>query len=341
MCPPATAGCSARRRGEDQARHAPGRERCIPEDREGRDRRARAGEGRRHRRSRDREGVARGRAVVDRVRRFTTVACYEAGRSRSRCRRTSCCSRKVRRQTARKKSPRSRITLFDAATRIPRARPRALFFDTQSGRASPALDQLVVRGDAVTKATGDDPNVVEMDAMDVDEWDRDRHTPRAHDANLAALVKQSATTDEPTLTTSATTPRAATAKPAGTGAGRATPARVPTSQPVPQRALDGGTHPRRRLGRRGEAAGAAEYVAEHGAHTSAIPIVQPEQAAAVPPRTAALPAMQAVADCHRAREAAGGARSCSRSPMRRPPLRRGYRPPRIDEIRRRSPRRPR
>ena len=32
---------------------------------------------------------------------------------------------------------------------------------------------------------GAEQTVVEMDAIDIDEWDRDRHTPRAHDINLA------------------------------------------------------------------------------------------------------------------------------------------------------------
>lgn len=32
--------------------------------------------------------------------------------------------------------------------------------------------------------------IVEIEAIGLEEWDRDRHTPRAIDENLAALVKQ-------------------------------------------------------------------------------------------------------------------------------------------------------
>ena len=34
--------------------------------------------------------------------------------------------------------------------------------------------------------------LVEMEAMDLEEWEKDQHTPQAPDAKLAALVKQSA-----------------------------------------------------------------------------------------------------------------------------------------------------
>ena len=43
----------------------------------------------------------------------------------------------------------------------------------------------------MTARDNESTNVVEMDAIDIDEWDRDRHTPRAHDTNLAELVRQS------------------------------------------------------------------------------------------------------------------------------------------------------
>jgi len=47
----------------------------------------------------------------------------------------------------------------------------------------------------VPSREGDD--VVEMDAMDVREWEQGQRTPQASDANLAALVKQSAKAQEP------------------------------------------------------------------------------------------------------------------------------------------------
>ena len=144
----------------------------------------------------------------------------------------------------------------------------------------------------MTKATGDEPNVVEIDAMDVDEWDRDRHTPRAHDANLAALVKQSASTDEPKRTTSATTPRPPTAKPAG--AERATPARVPTSQLVPERASTAPPVDDEGWEDAAKPAEPPKTSQNTVRRTSAIPIMQPEQAAVAPPqKTAVLSAMRA------------------------------------------------
>src|SRR5436309_11904949 len=40
-------------------------------------------------------------------------------------------------------------------------------------------------------------DVVEIDAVDMVEWDRDRHTPQASDQKVAELVKKSAETDKP------------------------------------------------------------------------------------------------------------------------------------------------
>ncbi len=41
--------------------------------------------------------------------------------------------------------------------------------------------------------SGEESEVVEIDAIAVEEWEHDQHTPMANDTNLAALVKQSAT----------------------------------------------------------------------------------------------------------------------------------------------------
>ena len=49
--------------------------------------------------------------------------------------------------------------------------------------------------------------VVEMDAMDVHEWEQGQRTPQASDANLAALVKQSANSSGP-VTDGSTAPTA-------------------------------------------------------------------------------------------------------------------------------------
>ncbi|HTR51867.1 MAG TPA: hypothetical protein VMJ10_14225, partial [Kofleriaceae bacterium] len=89
-----------------------------------------------------------------------------------------------------------------------------------------------------------DAAVVEIDAMDVAEWERDKHTPLAPTEGLAELVKKSADVSGPVkakakadptpaprkTATIATVPRAKTANPA---AGAQAP-RSPT--PAPARA---------------------------------------------------------------------------------------------------------
>jgi hypothetical protein len=45
----------------------------------------------------------------------------------------------------------------------------------------------------MTSKGGESPGVLEIDAIGVDEWEHEQHTPRAMDENLAALVKQSTT----------------------------------------------------------------------------------------------------------------------------------------------------
>src|ERR1700733_9252728 len=67
----------------------------------------------------------------------------------------------------------------------------------------------------MSRADGEEKtDIVEIEAMDVDEWDRDRHTPRAHDKNIAELLKQSTASESPPpmpvpvkRVTAATTPR--------------------------------------------------------------------------------------------------------------------------------------
>ena len=51
----------------------------------------------------------------------------------------------------------------------------------------------------MTRRTPADDGVVEMDAMDVREWEAGQRTPQASDANLAALVKQSAHASGPVV----------------------------------------------------------------------------------------------------------------------------------------------
>nr|MDQ3297442.1 hypothetical protein [Myxococcota bacterium] len=46
----------------------------------------------------------------------------------------------------------------------------------------------------MTKPAGPDERVVEMDAMDEAEWERDIHTPQASDGQLQGLVRQMAST---------------------------------------------------------------------------------------------------------------------------------------------------
>ena len=121
-------------------------------------------------------------------------------------------------------------------------------------------------------------DVVEMDAMDVDDWDRDRHTPVASDGNLAALVKQSAVDEsKPTAKPGARLPRQT----------------VPTPKPVLETlqtsskiapVLDEGWDD----GAKVESPKTSQNTVRR---TSAIPIVQP--APSTPRRTAALPSVTA------------------------------------------------
>ena len=84
------------------------------------------------------------------------------------------------------------------------------------------------RGDAVTKKSPDEEaSVVELDAMDVAEWEQDQHTPVASDEKLADLVKQ--TTEGPPAA-----PRTSTRAGASAGATSAnTVVRQPTATAAP------------------------------------------------------------------------------------------------------------
>jgi hypothetical protein len=90
---------------------------------------------------------------------------------------------------------------------------------------------------AVPRAGHDDGKVVEIDAIDGAEWERDQHTPQAPVAGLAALVRQTAPVrieprpkqpaTQPPRAQEPAAPRAATAK------GRGRPPRPPAKQAPP------------------------------------------------------------------------------------------------------------
>src|SRR2546430_17477411 len=88
----------------------------------------------------------------------------------------------------------------------------------------------VLRCSLRVKSDGEEPtDVVEIDAVDGEEWERDPFTPRATEHNLAELVKKSAASGPVVVTTpseiaSKAATRHATARPASST--------MPTPQPM-------------------------------------------------------------------------------------------------------------
>src|ERR1051325_9065999 len=214
---------AGRAAAEAHARSAARGERRLSQGGAGGNRSAEQGEARRHRRHEAVEGLARGRAAVDRVRR-SVRAVLPGSRQVAGSEPTL-----VRADRSGRESQAAQGDGHAVRRRFAAAAYRR---EGVCGRGCGQRGHRQSRrgGHAMTKGKGTGDDVVELEAMDVAEWEGQQFTPRA-DEKMVELDKETARATKPPATQSAPTPTPA--RTTTQTVRRVTPASQPVVSPTP------------------------------------------------------------------------------------------------------------